>query len=277
VAARESGATASFVEVGHGDARLAVEISGRGPAFVWGHPLMGSMRAEERAGVFDWSATGARLIRYDARSHGRSSVDPRAEHHRWEVLADDMLEVATAADAPSAIFGGGSMGAATAVWAALLAPKRVRGLVLAIPPTAWGARERQRRVYRVLGAAAATRLLLPLMLGLRLPRPRPERGTRAALADAVAHDVSHRSPPHLAPPLRGAAMSDLPSVEDIARIEVPTLVLAWRGDRSHPLSVAHTLESAMPRADLVIAEGGDLSTWPTRVADFAAHVAATND
>jgi hypothetical protein len=37
------------------------------------------------------------------------------------------------------------------------------------------------------------------------------------------------------------------------------------------------LESAMPRAELVLAEDGDLSAGPGRVADFVAHVAATGD
>lgn len=268
--------TRTSVQVGD-DARLAVEIIGTGPAVVWAHPLMGSMRSENRAGVFDWSGIGARLVRYDARSHGRSSFDPQPEHHRWEALAQDMLDVATAAEAPTAIFGGGSMGAATAIWAARLAPERVHGLLLAIPPTAWRARERQRRVYRVLGAAAATRLLLPLQLGLRLPRPRPEPATQAALADAVVHEVSRKNPTQLAPPLRGAAMSDLPPVEDLAGIDIPTLILAWAGDRSHPLSVARQLESSMPRAELDIAEGPDLSRWPARVADFVARVAPTGD
>lgn len=136
------------------------------------------MRAERRAGVFNWSGIGARLIRYDARSHGSSSFDPDPDHHRWQTLARDMLEVATAADADTAVFGGASMGAATALWAACTAPERVEALVLAIPPTAWDTREQQRRVYRVLGTAAATRLLLPLQLGLRLPRPIPNRARR---------------------------------------------------------------------------------------------------
>ena len=277
VTADQSTTTRTSVPVGDGDARLAVEITGTGPAVVWAHPLMGSMRSENQAGVFDWSGVDARLIRYDARSHGRSSCDPRPEHHRWEILAQDMLDVATATEAPTAIFGGGSMGAATAIWAAHLAPERVQGLVLAIPPTAWSARERQRRVYRVLGAAAATRLLLTLQLGLRLPRPRPQPATQAALADAVVQEVSRQRSTQLAPPLRGAAMSDLPPVEELVGIDVPTLILAWEGDRSHPLSVARQLESSMPRAELDIAEGQDLGRWPSLVADFVAGVAPTGD
>lgn len=70
-------------------------------------------------------------------------------------------------------------------------------------------------------------------------------------------------------------MSDLPEVEDLAGVDVPTLILAWPGDRSHPLSVARRLQSVMPRAELDIADGGDLGGWPERVADFVAEVTST--
>lgn len=69
-------------------------------------------------------------------------------------------------------------------------------------------------------------------------------------------------------------MSDLPPVDDLASVDVPTLILAWPGDRSHPLSVARRLTSSMRRAELVVAEGGDLSDWPNRVAEFVAQVTA---
>ena len=71
------------------------------------------------------------------------------------------------------------MGAATALWTAVLAPDRVDRLVLALPPTAWDTRSRSAGLYRVGG-----------MLSERLPFGRSDR--RAAV-------------------LRGAAESDLPA------------------------------------------------------------------
>lgn len=115
----------------------------------------------------------------------------------------------------------------------------------------------------------ATRVLAPVTAGLRLPRLRPRRGTRPALVDAVLDEVGRSSSTDLAAPLRGAALSDLPSLERLRSIEAPTLVLAWSGDRSHPVSVAQTLASTLPGAELEVAVG-DLGSWPERLARFVA-------
>ncbi len=254
-------------------AELDVEVSGEGPPLVWGHALLASMEAERRSGLFDWSGAGARLIRYDARSHGRSPDADGVDQQRWESLAIDMLNVAAARGVPTAVFGGASMGAATALWAAHLAPERVRGLILVIPPTAWESRFLQRVMYGGAGFAASARLLAPLTFGLRFRRSRPEPGTREALTAAVFDQVSRSGARRIGLALRGAARSDLPPLGDLERIDAPTLILAWPGDRTHPLGVARELASAMPNAELHIA-ADDLSAWPEMVRDFMAEVPA---
>jgi pimeloyl-ACP methyl ester carboxylesterase len=93
----------------------------------------------------------------------------------------------------------------------------------------------------------------------------------------VVEEVSRLRSTQLAAPFRGAAMSDLPPIGDLAGIDVPTLILAWPDDRSHPLSVARQLESSMPRAELDIAEGQDLGRWKSLMADFVAEVAPTGN
>ena len=40
---------------------------------------------------------------------------------------------------------------------------------------------------------------------------------------------------------RGAAMSDLPRPEQIATLNIPTTILAWAEDPSHPLATAEAL------------------------------------
>ena len=60
-------------------ATLAWGQQGKGPAVVWAHGLLANHSYLERTGLFDWSvlpAAGYRLIRYDARGHGRSSAAP---------------------------------------------------------------------------------------------------------------------------------------------------------------------------------------------------------
>lgn len=256
------------VTVEGGTVDLVGEVSGEGPTFVWGHALSAPRRVEDRAGVFDWSDVGARVVRYDARSQGESSTDPRPEHHRWPALAEDMLAVASRAGVERAVFGGASMGAATSIWAATLAPTRVAGLVLVIPPTAWEHRRSQSRLYGAFGRAATSPpLIRPLQWTLRLPRPRPRPGTRGALIDAVIGEVSRSSPERLAPLFQGAAGSDLPPVEVLAELEMPALILAWTGDRSHPMSVATTLASVLPNAELDVVADDPLACT-RRVARF---------
>lgn len=46
------------------------------------------------------------------------------------------------------IAGGASMGASTALYAALQAPQRVKGLIPVSPPTAWHRRTQQAGDYR---------------------------------------------------------------------------------------------------------------------------------
>ena len=72
---------------------------------------------------------------------------------------------------------------------------------------------------------------------------------------------------------RGAALSDLPTPEELARIDVPTTILAWVGDLAHPLSTAEALEQILPQARLQVATTpADVRTWPAVLArDIARH------
>ena len=70
-----------------------------------------------------------------------------ADYH-WSNLAKDMAAVADGLGVENFIAGGQSMGCATALYAGLLAPQRIRGLVLVNPPTAWETRAAQGEFYR---------------------------------------------------------------------------------------------------------------------------------
>lgn len=82
-----------------------------------------------------WDAQAARLsasfrvIRYDIRGHGRSSVPPAP--YSLEDLGRDALAVLDAAGAGRSHVCGLSIGGLTALWLALEAPERVNRLVVA--------------------------------------------------------------------------------------------------------------------------------------------------
>ena len=119
---------------------LAYDVSGEGhPPMIWGHGLTSSRAAEDRAMLIDArglaSVTG--LVRYDARGHGESALSSNPADYAWDAMARDQLALADHLAIDRYVAGGASLGAATALHAAVIAPERIVALVLVIPPTAW--------------------------------------------------------------------------------------------------------------------------------------------
>lgn len=258
-------------------ARLAVRRRGSGRVFLWGHGLTSSAEQEDRAGLRLWDELreGWEVVRVDARGHGASStgLDPFA--YRWSELAADELALVSALGHERFVAGGASMGAATALHAAVAAPERVEALVLMIPPTAWATRAAQGFKYvaaaelvesqgkDALVAAEAAQPPIPIFAGLFDP-------AEMARARYAAYDERV-----LAAVLRGAAASDFPAPASVAALRQPTLLLAWEGDAGHPLSTAQRLAELLPHATLAIARSlRDLGAWPRLVAEFCARHSA---
>ena len=246
---------------------------GDGPALVWGHGLLSSMAHEDASGVFDFSLLadeGHRWVRYDARGHGYSPDDLQAGHFEWPGLARDMLAVADRSDLQHFAAGGASMGCATALWCAHIEPDRVDKLVLALPPTAWNWRDRQRALYRTISVASRLRLTLPLHLARRiLPTGSSGSASRNGYVQSSLRSIAGMRPGQVAAALEGAAASDLPAREAIEAIRHPALILAWPNDRAHPVAVADMLATTLPNATLHMAHGDDdVALWPSVVAEF---------
>lgn len=201
---------------------------------------MSSQASEDRTGPIRWpdvDLPDVRVVRWDARGHGESPTPKTSGECRWPALARDAIAVADREGFGHFSIGGASMGAATALWATVIAPDRIDRLVLAVPPTAWESRSRSAGLYKVGGLMSA-----------RLPIGRSAR--RATV-------------------LRGAAESDLPTREAITDITAPTLILAWKFDPLHPVSTAEQLRDLMPAADLhVTGRPGNTDGWIERVQDF---------
>jgi pimeloyl-ACP methyl ester carboxylesterase len=254
-------------------AEIAVQRRGHGKAFLWGHGLTSSSAQEDQAGLRVWDRLreGWEVIRVDARGHGASSLGTDPQAYRWSELAADALALADALGHPRFVIGGASMGAATALHAAVSAPARIRALVLMIPPTAWATRPAQADRYRAsaelaereglaaLAAAEAAQPPIPIFRGLFDP-------AEMARARYQGRDASV-----IAAILRGAAASDLPEPDAVAQLRQPALLLAWEGDDGHPLSTAERLAELLPDATLSVARRlPDLGAWPQLVAEFCA-------
>lgn len=240
-------------------AELAVALSDEG-----GHPVvqlhgLTSSRARDRVLNLDLGRglSGTRLLRYDARGHGLSTGRQVPEDYRWQNLADDFLRLVDHWFPGERVHGvGPSMGAATLLHAASIEPDRFTGLTLMVPPTAWKTRPDQAEIYRSAAALIESDGVGAFLAASRGSTPPPATvGTPETWPD-----VADALLPSL---LRGAALSDLPAPETVARIDVPTTILAWVGDPGHPLSTAESLAALLPHATLTVAHTPeDVEAWP---------------
>jgi pimeloyl-ACP methyl ester carboxylesterase len=238
---------------GNKPALLASRAKGKGQTLVWAHTLMGSMDQENIMGVFGWNDITdiARVVRYDTRGHGRSESSADPKDYTWPQLAADMWQVAnyyTSNNEPVFI-GGASMGCATALHAACQHPERVKGLVLALPPTAWAGRKKTARTYNGFASAVDFTRGMPLKILKFLP-PASKAGLKKRMVRVTGRLMANANPKGISAAMRGAAMSDLPPLEELAQLTMPALILAWPDDPVHPLTTATSLANALPNAQL---------------------------
>lgn len=255
---------------------LNVQTQGEGPVFVWGHGLSASIEAEDVLDWFQWDKfpENVKLVRYDARGHGKSQLSKKPEDYHWRNLGQDMVAVADAVGAEKFIAGGSSMGCATTIYAALQAPERMKGLVLNIPPTAWETRAAQGKLWnrfaligRLLGGKGMTRMMsgsMDRMLPKWMIENEPEKVEGVAKGTAAQKGVA------LWNIFKGAGLADLPPREELKAItDIPCTILAWVDDPTHPVSSAEELHRLLPKSELFIAQGyDDFKTIPGRMRDF---------
>ncbi|MEH6582087.1 MAG: alpha/beta hydrolase [Halioglobus sp.] len=256
---------------GNQSAQLATESRGRGQPFVWGHALMGSMAQDLDGGVLAWRdlTDSVEVIRYDARGHGLSETMGDPEDFRWDNLARAMWQVADHYTNARVVLGGASMGCATSLHAACQRPDRVKGLVLVIPPTAWESRDKMKRNYRVMAGIVKWTRALPFRLLKMVPSPAPDSAFQRRMFSVMAEHLATVRPEGVVGAMRGAALSDLPAKEELKKLTMPVLILAWPDDSTHPLVVAENLAELLPQAQLaVIKNPEDPDHWPQMVGDF---------
>jgi len=246
---------------------IEVRDDGAGLPFLWGHGLVSSMEEEDRFIVMDFGrlARRHRVIRWDARGHGRSKGVPIPDDYRWDNLGRDLLALADELGIDQFVAGGVSMGAAAALHAAVQAPRRVVGLVLMLAPTAYDTREEQADLYRA-GAILIERIGVDAYVESLRNLPAPE-----ILADFGERFVPiPRVSGELLPAvLRGAGSSDLPSAESVRTITAPALLLPWVGDHGHPMSTSERLLELLPNVQIHVAHHlRDVGTWTDRIDSF---------
>jgi pimeloyl-ACP methyl ester carboxylesterase len=214
--------------------------------------VMGS-RALERS--------GHRVISYDARGHGRSTPARAPSAYGYDELAADLAAVLDEREIERAVLAGASMGAHTLLRLTLDAPDRVAAVVAVTPGFDPATADDPARLAHWDALAA----------GLR------DGGVEGFLAaygepavpdrwrDTVRQVLRQRLSAHEHPEAVADALSVVPrshpfaSIEDLAAIEAPTVVVASRdeADPDHPLALAQAYADAIPGARLVSEDEGE--------------------
>ncbi len=235
------GATEGRITVGDG-VELAYRFDGHegAPVLVLSHSLGTSMALF--APVVRPLAKTFRVLRYDARGHGRSSIRPGG--YALDRLALDVIELLDGLALEKVHFGGVSLGGAVGQAVAVRAPERIDRLILANtaahfgPPSGWQDRI---ELVRAEGMGAVVDGVV-------------ERGLTAGFiarakdtVDVLRHLVAGSSPDGYIGTC--AALRDADQRRTCALITAPTLVIAGLYDPSTPIPTARFLRDHIRNPD----------------------------
>jgi 3-oxoadipate enol-lactonase len=202
-----------------------------------------------------------RLIRYDARGHGKSSAPPG--EFTIEQLGRDALAVLDAVGAKTAVICGISIGGLTSIWLGQHGGGRATKLVLANTAARIGTSEgwsERIRAVRAEGMAAAAEQALPRWFTDDFREKHPDVAARFL---QIARTCPLES--YLA---ACAALRDADLRRDLHRITAPTLVIAGSKDPSTTVADGTYLRDNIPKAEMEVLEAAHLSNVE-RPAEFS--------
>lgn len=243
--------------------RLAYELMGPhdGPRVLLMHGiLMDSLLNRDLAGAL--AGAGYRVALLDLLGHGRSEKPGRPQELRIDRFGLQAIALLDHLGWPQAVVGGVSLGAITALHAAVQSPSRISGLFLEMPVM-----ER--------AAPAAALMLVPLMVGVRYAArpwrlwarqvrrlPIPQRGLWQSLINTISQE-----PDHMAAVIHGVLAGPVvPPLRERLRLSMPALVIGHAGDWLHNLKDARALSQELPNAEFIVARSPlELRTTPTRL------------
>jgi 3-oxoadipate enol-lactonase len=195
-----------------------------------------------------------RVLRHDARGHGRSEVTPGP--YTIAQLGGDVLALMDHLGIARAHFCGLSMGGMIGMWLGAHHAGRLDRLVLCNTaakigsPDTWNPRIAK---VEAEGMASIVDLVLErwFTAGFRQRAPQQVAVVRDMLLNTAPAGYSANC----------AAVRDMDQRDEIASIEVPTLVIAGAHDGSTPAADGRAVADAIPGARYVELDAAHLSNW----------------
>lgn len=193
-----------------------------------------------------------RVLRYDTRGHGQSSVP--AGPYTIDQLGGDVIALLDHLGIEQANFCGLSMGGITGMWLGVNHPQRLNKLVLSNtaayigPPENWTNRAAtvERDGMGAIAAAVVERWLTP-----------PYAAQHPDLVESLKAMLNATSPAGYAANCR--AVRDADMRELVAKIPVPTLVISGSGDLPTPPRDGAYLAQTIPGAQYVELQAAHIS------------------
>jgi pimeloyl-ACP methyl ester carboxylesterase len=248
-----------FVESPFGRDRLEYTEYGAGDA--WVVLLHGQLmpRRMHQPLARALAAEGLHVVTLDLLGHGRSDRPEDPLVYSTTAWAEQVVALLDHLGAPQAVVGGTSLGANVSLEVAVVAPGRVRGLIVEMPVLN-NAIEAGIIAFAPLMFAA--RFLPFTVSGLRLlTRPIP-RGVVPFWVGIVL-DTCDQRPGSVAAVVHGLFFGRVaPSSRERRAISAPTLVVGHPSDPIHPAADAAMLADEMPNATFVKARS--ILEWRVR-------------
>ncbi len=239
--------TRYFTHEGH---RLAYAETGSGGRLVvLLHGLLLSKRMHREL-ARELADRGNRVVSLDLLGHGESDRPIDMTQHSMQLYATQALGLLDHLGAQEAVFLGTSLGANTTLEVAVIAPERVRGMVIEMP---------------VLDSAivAAGIAFLPPMVAMRFAAPVMQASSalarrvptgRLGLVDTV-FDWARLEPAPALAVLQGLFFGRIAPPKSVRRTLTPqALVIGHPNDPVHPFADAGELVEELPNARLLEAE-----------------------
>ena len=241
----------AYAEVGSGE-RVVVLL----------HGLLLSKRMH-RALARELAARDLRVISLDLLGHGESDKPTDMTQHSMQLYAAQAIALLDHLGVERAVFLGTSLGANTTLEAAVIAPQRMRGMVLEMPVLD----------NAMIGAGVA---FLPVMLAMRFAAPVMQLSSAivrrlptrplGVINDTVLDWARDEPRPSLAV-LQGLFFGRLAPPRSVRRtLTPPALVIGHQNDPVHPLTDAGALADELPNARLLEADSiFELRVKPARL------------
>ncbi|TKG96665.1 alpha/beta hydrolase [Puteibacter caeruleilacunae] len=233
-------------------------LTGEGMPIVWLHGMMMNMTTDDQMKVIDFNALeqSLKLLRFEAPAHGQSTGTLNPTNYQWDKVGDIYHQMAIELLDQPYIAAGFSMGSAAALGTAIKHPDQVKALILAMPPVIWDDRPEQAKSYRKMALWANQGKLDRFLPMLLTSTPSPVdfvEEKQSGCQKAVRTGMCGLQSDYYEPLLLGASQSDYPSIEEISKLKIPTLILGWKGDPTHPIKSCEELQKALPHAQVHIA------------------------